>query len=423
MHVGRSEVRCVDTACPRGVRHEGAMIEPLTRQRARRTRWAFRLVAAPLVILALSLALARPAPASAATIPNPQDYGVIVRTALAHVDQYGGQCFPWVRSIVQAAIGRTIGFDYNLGYLEAGAVEVPLGSARDGDVIQITNPAITEPTANYPGLHTAIVMDNLGGGEFRVVDSNMNYDEMVHIREGYRPAELVTRGPGLVVRVYRFDAAPGSASTNPPAPPSTASSASSATGATVTAPGGEVPAPGASVTIAADGDCLRMRGVAGLSGTVLGCLPTGARATVTQAGPATDGYQWVQIAAGALRGWVAADYLAIGPDGPSTPAIAETSPAPVASAPAPAPRGVFATPPRFNAASGQAAAVFLGGTADELIAAAADARASGVWAQDASGAFQLLIIGGPSFMVDAFRATFAAPFPGPVAVTLVGDAG
>ena len=79
--------------------------------------------------------------------------------------------------------------------------------------------------------------------------------------------------------------------------------------------------------------------------------------------------------------------------------------------------GAFASAPIFNAA-GQASVVFLGGDADELESAALGVGASGVWAQDTSGTFRLLVVGGPAFLKDAFRSAFPAGFPGATAVSL-----
>src|SRR5436309_14482333 len=124
------------------------------------SRSTFRLLAGPLLFAALALVLLNPASAHADPAANAQSYGVIVRTALTSVGQPRGECFPWMKSVVSAALGRTIGYDYNLGYLQAGAIEVPVASAHDGDIIQIANPAITGANADYAGLHTAIVMDN-----------------------------------------------------------------------------------------------------------------------------------------------------------------------------------------------------------------------------------------------------------------------
>ncbi len=362
------------------------------------TRRVVHLLAVPLIVGALVLALLRPEQAEAGPSTS---YGAIAQQALAAVDQYRGECFPWVRSVVQAAIGRTIGSDYHGGYLQAGAAEVPLLNAHDGDVIQIANPGITSGSVNYPGLHTAIVLDNYGDGSFRVIDANRDFDGVVHIRDQYTPSEMVARYPGLVVRVYRFDRNGSVAVTAPAA-------SSSAPSQPVPARS-ELPAPGSAVTIAADGDCLRIRSAAGLNGVVVGCLPSGARVTVTQQGPTADGYQWVQVAAGALEGWVAANYL-------SESAYSTVMAPSAVVAPAPG----FAASPRWGVATGQASAVFMGGSVDDLFAAAGAAQATGAWVQAAGGEFTLLIVGGPDFMLDAFRARFPGAFGGPVAVTLIG---
>ena len=387
------------------------------------TRWRFQLLAVPLIMGAVALMLLRPDEAYAQTAPvNTQNYGAIARTALTMLNQTKGECFPWVRAVVQTALGRVMGNDYHQGYLQAGGIEVPLVSARNGDIIQVTNPANTAWNADYVGLHTAIVLDNMGNGKFRVIDANSNYDGVVRIRENYSPTELSTRTPGLVVRAYRIEGAPGVVTPVIPPAPSFATT-------------GTLPSVGQRVIVAADGDCLRVRSAPGLNGGVLGCMPTGAPATVTQSGPSADGYRWVQVSYNGLSGWAAADYLSAGPAGGVTSASAPVAaPAVAPSAPvaapilAPAPvvvsapvRGSFAAKPVFGGSSGQAAAVFVGNTVDQMIEAATDARASGVWVQDARADFHLLIVGGPSFILDAFR-TKLQGFAGPTAVTLIGNA-
>lgn len=77
----------------------------------------------------------------------------------------------------------------------------------------------------------------------------------------------------------------------------------------------------------------------------------------------------------------------------------------------------FATPPNFGA-GGQAAVVFLGGSVDDLEAAARASGANGAWAQDAEGRFQLLVVGGPAFLRDDFAARFPAGFATATALTL-----
>lgn len=96
---------------------------------------------------------------------------------------------------------------------------------------------------------------------------------------------------------------------------------------------------------------------------------------------------------------------------PACPALAGMW---VASAPD---SGTFASPPNFGA-SFTALAVFTGGSAAQLEAAAKAAGASGIWMQDAQGRFVLLVVNGPAFINDPFRAIFANGIPGNTAVTL-----
>lgn len=77
----------------------------------------------------------------------------------------------------------------------------------------------------------------------------------------------------------------------------------------------------------------------------------------------------------------------------------------------------FVAPPLFGS-SGMASAVFLGGSVDQLEATALAAKAGGVWAQDSSGAFQLLVVGGPAFLRDTFKARIPNGFNSATAVTL-----
>ena len=101
---------------------------------------------------------------------------------------------------------------------------------------------------------------------------------------------------------------------------------------------------------------------------------------------------------------------------------------PVVTSPAPAPppavvtptqaTGAFVTPVTFSS-SGQALAVFSGGAIDQLEAAARTAGATGLWVQDSAGQFRLLVINGPAFLREQFRAAFPGGLTANVAVTLV----
>lgn len=136
----------------------------------------------------------------------------VTQWATSAVGQQQGECFPWLRRVVKAATEIQIGDDYRLGYLKAVAVEVSAQAARSGDIIQVANDADTHPFADYPGLHAALVLDNLGGGRFRVVDSNSNFDGIVRIRDYYDPGAAAARYPGLSFRIYRLPERPPAAS-------------------------------------------------------------------------------------------------------------------------------------------------------------------------------------------------------------------
>lgn len=85
--------------------------------------------------------------------------------------------------------------------------------------------------------------------------------------------------------------------------------------------------------------------------------------------------------------------------------------------PAPA-AGVFISAVVFSA-SKQALVVLGTGSFDQLEAAARAAGASGVWVQDGGGSFRVLVVGGPTFLRDQFRAAFPGGLPANIAVTLV----
>ena len=67
----------------------------------------------------------------------------------------------------------------------------------------------------------------------------------------------------------------------------------------------------------------------------------------------------------------------------------------------------------------QALAVFSGGSVAQLEASATVSIVNGVWVQDATGTFRLLVVGGPAFINDQFRASFPTGFAANTAVTLV----
>jgi len=249
---------------------------------------------AGLLLIAL-IGVAAAMPARANNSPAGQ---AIVDVAMDYVGSYQGECWPWMKRVVEQATGRTMGFDYHLAYLGAGAVEVPLTSAAAGDIIQIANPLDSGPGADYAGLHTAIVLENHGGGVFTVIDSNSQWDGIVRIRDGYAPEAMAGRYAGLTARAYRFDgdAAPSAAKSvapgDRPAPPP------------ATLPAGTL------VGVATGGDCLNLRTAAGVQGAIITCLPEGTRLTVLSEAVTAGDLSWVQVATTDGRtGWVASLYL------------------------------------------------------------------------------------------------------------------
>ncbi|MFQ5382533.1 MAG: hypothetical protein ACE5EF_13070, partial [Dehalococcoidia bacterium] len=140
--------------------------------------------------LALSIALSLivggislwgPLAASRAAAP---DHPLVAR-AFEDLGTYQGECWPWVRQVVADSLGVRMGFDYRQGFFDAGAVEVHLAEAAPGDVIQLADDSYTNPDADYPGLHTAIIVSVEGPGTFEVIDSNSQWDGIVRTRSGY----------------------------------------------------------------------------------------------------------------------------------------------------------------------------------------------------------------------------------------------
>ncbi len=348
------------------------------------SRWTRVVLASTFVVIALC------APASWAVAHAvddvPAGYTALTRLAMTVVGQQQGECFPWMRRVVQAATGIVVGNDYRLGYLQVGAVEVSPQAARNGDIIQIANDANTVHSADYPGLHTAFILENEGGGKFKVIDANSNFDGLVRVRNGYDPGATARRYPGLSFHIYRLpERAVGVPALTPPT--------------TLVSTPGVIPI-GSAAEIAADGDCLRVRSIAGLSGAVLGCLPTGARVTVTQPGPDVDGYHWVTITTGGITGWASERYLR-----------AVSGNATVAAAPpaAPAPEPIVGRiltgviPPR-----GVALILYGGGTEAQLLAASGCPRETASFWTFQNDAFVRLI---PAAGVPIVNAEWRAIYP------------
>lgn len=168
--------------------------------------------------------------------------------------------------------------------------------------------------------------------------------------------------------------------------------------------------PGAAVTLSATATDPNGAGLSytwtQTSGPAVALAPGGPTATFTA--PSRTGTLQFRVAVSDGSPTVATDTVTVRV---STSAATPT-PAPVVRT------GRFAAIPAFTA-SGQALAVFRTGTVDQLEAAARDAQAGGVWVQDSSGAYRLLILDGAPFIRQDFLARFPGGFPGDIAVTLV----
>ena len=268
-------------------------------------RVALALVAVAIMTVTL---ISSPTPARAEGTGSP-----IADAALRHLDTHGGQCWTFMQQVVAEATGiRITGPGYRQSYFNAGAVEVSADQAAAGDIIQIASDA-SPGWASYPGLHTAIILENLGGGRFNAIDSNQNWDEWVSLRPNYDPYAGAARN-GLQVHIYRF---PG--------------------GSVGDTPVSFTLAEGTPATVATGGDCLNLRSAPGLSASRVGCVPAGSRVSITGDSVVADGYTWVPVDTARGTGWVAADFLqvsqAAAASAPATLAPIAEAPAAVAAAP------------------------------------------------------------------------------------------
>ncbi len=222
-----------------------------------------------------------------------QDHPLVAR-AFEDLGSYQGQCWPWVRRAVADSLGLTMGFDYRLGFFQAGAAEIELADAGPGDVIQLADDSNTNPDADYPGLHTAIIVAVEGPGVFEIIDSNSQWGGIVRTRSGYDPAASAARFWNIDFHIYRFPS-PGGA----PAPGDPTGSVEAGTTATVVAPD----------------DCLNLRSRAGVApNNILVCLPDGME--IRMLGPlrSADGYDWLLVETPMGIGWVASAFVAAAAD-------------------------------------------------------------------------------------------------------------
>ena len=264
-------------------------------------------LAAILVAVVATLALT-----TGAAIAAPGPSHPIATKALAYDGTWQGECWQFVKKVVREATGNEMGFDYRQGFFDAGATEVSVANARPGDIIQIASDGNTGPNADYPGLHTSIIVENLGNGDFHVIDSNQNYDGVVHHRANYSPSAAAARW-GLQVHIYRIPTGPGTPGT---APASTSPTPSSAP---VPPAPGQVLSIGDTAVVYTPGDILFLRPGPGRDAGEVAKLAHGTVVTVLAAPVRNGGLTWVKVRTPAGDGWAAADFLSKEASRPATP--------------------------------------------------------------------------------------------------------
>ncbi|TAJ21391.1 MAG: D-alanyl-D-alanine carboxypeptidase [Dehalococcoidia bacterium] len=172
--------------------------------------------------------------------------------------------------------------------------------------------------------------------------------------------------------------------------------------------------PGSTAVVQADGDCLRVRPDASLTGTPLACVPSGSTALVLPLTRDADGYRWQFVTASGVTGWVADAYLA--PAG-STPTPTSPSPgssvstgslgtAACVSAVAPIKPGLNTT----LSPNGVNLALWGGGTMNALNTAteAQGCRITAIYAnRPGGGGLVPYLIGVPDFVNAEWQSTFA----------------
>lgn len=369
-----------------------------------------RLLSGILVVLAFSTVLLlagnRRADATAS-------YGPLITAALKYEGQQGGECYLFMQKVVKEVTGRFINGDYRQSYIDAGATEVPIAQAQSGDIIQLVDDKNTGAAASYPGLHTALIMDVLGSGKFKVIDSNYLFDGVVRVHDDYSPQASAARYSNIAVHIWRVP--PGKVA---------ATAAAKATGTASATPKADKPAPrdaalvpGTMAIVAADGDCLRIRDKAGLAGKEVACPPTGAQVKVLEGTEQANGYRWQLVEFNSVKGWAADMYLQP-VSGIVTAASVDTSPQP-ASEEEPAPPAIMGgeSPAEVG---GYSLFVFAGGTYDDLLAAAGCPKdTAAFWATSGDGQFSWYL---PAVTVAAVNAAWDDLFAGeiPVGTALMG---
>ena len=62
--------------------------------------------------------------------------------------------------------------------------------------------------ADYPGMHTSIVIKNHEDGSFTVVESNAEWNGMVTLNTNYQPDKVIKQMPWLSIHAFRVPETP-----------------------------------------------------------------------------------------------------------------------------------------------------------------------------------------------------------------------
>jgi hypothetical protein len=144
---------------------------------------------------------------SSAVISNNKIADIAVSYEGQNLGDTGGQCKAFVQTVIREA-GGSLGTGYRQCYLNVGR-EIQSSEATRGDIIQLNKDSDPEckliyPEV-YPGMHTAIVLENYGGNNFKVVDSNWVVKNTVGIHEPWNPFTWASKPKhGLQVHFYRL---------------------------------------------------------------------------------------------------------------------------------------------------------------------------------------------------------------------------
>ncbi|MET9632526.1 hypothetical protein ABZX92_34225 [Lentzea sp. NPDC006480] len=156
-------------------------------------RFLVTLIAAIMAMLSLTTAT------QASPTFNPVN---AANLAASRQGQWGDQCKQFVNDIFrEASRGEVaLGGGYYSDFVKEGFGRIDPSAAWRGDVIQINVRGYGD--RYEPGMHTAIVMDNLGGGWFNVVDSNWQNDEIIRVHQWNPHTYAAQRG--MEVNVWRY---------------------------------------------------------------------------------------------------------------------------------------------------------------------------------------------------------------------------